>query len=272
MNNEELKRLTAAHGFAEAYFLPPPDFARHEDEPHIVWNTEEHPWARVSLLLVWSYAPYPADSRIPSYYINSNSSYHACVALARELEAAGVRLKRCELPVKALVQRYGVGVIGRNSLIALPGFGTRVVFQTMLLGNEDGHGFSPEEYHVKEDGLCAVCRACENACPAHAIGEAGYEVEKCMRYYMDGADYPEWVYSVQRTHMGCEVCQAVCPRNAHIVPVEPPEEIKAAFDINALAEGRTKPARLLVGKNFTGNGKLQKEALHFLMRGEEGER
>lgn len=266
MTNEDVKRLALERGFAEAYFLPPPDFAFHEDEPHIVWNTEEYPWASVSLLLVWSYAPYPADCRIPSYYINSNSSYHACVALAKALEAEGVLLKRCELPVKALVQKYGVGIIGKNSLVSLPGRGTRVVFQTMLLGGGNGHEFFPAGYSAPDDGLCAVCRACQNACPAGAIGENGLDVKKCMRYYMDGADYPDWVYGVQRTHMGCEVCQAVCPRNARVKTVEPPDDIKAAFDINALAEGRTKPARLLVGKNFTGNGKLEKEALNFLKR------
>ena len=266
MNNEDIRRLAIKHGFAGAYFLPPPDFARHEDEKHIVWNTEEYPWAGVSLLLAFSYAPYPADCRIPSYYINSNSSYHASVALARELEAAGVRLLRCELPVKQLAVKYRVGVPCKNSLVALPGLGTRVVFQTMLLGSDENHEFIPEEYSASDTGLCSVCRACENACPAHAIGEGGLDVKKCMRYYMDGADYPEWVYSIQRTHMGCEVCQQVCPRNAHIKPVEPPQEVRDAFELSSLACGRTKPARLLVGKNFTGNGKLQKEALRFIER------
>ena len=86
---------------------------------------------------------------------------------------------------------------------------------------------------------------------------------------MDGADYPDWVYGIQRTHMGCEVCQAVCPRNAGIAPVEPPAEIGRAFELERLAEGDTKPARLLVGKNFTRRGKLQKEAINFISRNKE---
>ena len=266
MTNEDVERLAYEFGFSRVYYLPPPDFTPHDDEPHIVWNADEYPWASVSVLLVKPYAPYPKDCRIPAYYINSNASYHASVALARTLEASGVRLLRCELPIKALCAKYRFGTLCRNSLAALPGLGTRVVFQTMLLGNGDGHSFTPMEYSVPADALCSSCRACMNACPAHAIGANGLDVKKCMRYYMDGADYPDWVYGVQRTHMGCEICQAVCPRNAHIAPVQPPGDVAAAFDLDALASGATKPARLLVGKNFTGNGKLQKEALRFLER------
>ncbi len=266
MDNEGLKKLAKEHGFAEAYFLPPPDFPRHEDEPHIVWSAEEYPWADIALILLWPYSPYPADCRIPAYYIASNASYHACVAFAKALEALGVRLKRCELPIKQLAVKYGVASPCRSSLAAVPGYGTRVVFQSMLLGLDESHSFKVEEYSLDEPDLCASCRACINACPAHAIGENGLDTVKCMRYYMDGADYPEWVYGIQRTHMGCEVCQAVCPRNAHISAAEPPEEVARAFEINGLAGGDTKAARLLVGKNFTGRGKLQKEAIRFIER------
>jgi ferredoxin len=266
VDNSELRKTAKELGFAEAYFLPPPDLSRHEDEPHIVWNTEGLPWAKVSLLLVWSYAPYPQNCRIPSYYISSNESYHASVALARYLESEGVPCLRAELPIKQLAVRYGIGSACKSSLVSIPPYGTRVVFQSMLLGSTAEHPFRIEEYSVSEPDLCRTCRACENACPAHAIGEGGLDVKKCMRYYMDGADYPDWVYSIQRTHMGCEVCQQVCPRNAHIKPTEPPAEVLEAFDLQRLSSGDAKAARLLVGKNMTGRGKLTKEALNFLER------
>lgn len=269
MDNEALKRLAKEHGFAEAYFLPPPDLPRHDDRPHIVWSAGEYPWARVALILLWPYSPYPADSRIPAYYIASNASYHACVALAKALEASGVKLKRCEVPIKQLAVKYGVASPCRSSLVSVPGYGTRVVFQSMLLGADENNPFGIEEYSISEPDLCLHCRACIAACPAGAIGENGLDAAKCMRFYMDGADYPEWVYGMQRTHMGCEVCQAVCPRNAGIAAVPPPDDISEAFRLEALAEGATKPARLLVGKNFTGNGKLQKEALNFIKRERE---
>ena len=269
MNNNDVRKIAEEHGFTRAYLLPLPDFAFNEYEPNIVWNAERYPWARVSLLLVWAYSPYPEGCRIPAYYIASNASYHACVALCRELEEAGVPVKRCELPIKQLAVKHGAGIACRNSLVSLPGLGTRVVFQTALLGCGEGDHFEPERYRAEDDGLCASCRACRGACPAGAIGDDGFDVKKCMRFYMDGADYPDWVYGIQRTHMGCEVCQAVCPRNAGVKPVEPPEDVEKAFDIEALASGETKPARLLVGKNFTGRGKLQKEAINFINRDKE---
>lgn len=261
-NNEGLRDAARSLGFSEAYFLPLPDYEPHGDEPHIVWNAEAYPWAKAVVLLVWAYKPYKPDERIPSYYINSNLSYHASVALAKELEAEGVLCLRREVPIKQLAVRYGVGIPLKSSLISIPPYGTRTAIQSMLLGEP----FRPEEYSAERDFLCENCRACEKACPAHAISEEGYDVKKCMRFYMDGADYPEWVRDIQRTHLGCEICQQVCPRNAPLGFGEPTEDMRAAFDLERLASGDAKAARMLVGKNITGHGKLTKEAECFLKR------
>lgn len=266
MDNTELKRIAKDLGFSEVFLLPAPDFPPIAGEPSIVTDTAEYPWARVSCLLLWAYRPYPVDQRIPAYYIESNRSYHASVALARRLDAEGVRCARVELPIKQLAVRYGAASPLRSSLISVPGYGTRTVFQSLLLGSDAENPIFAEEYSVQEPDLCASCRLCAAACPCGAIDEEGYHVERCMRYYMDGADYPEWVYPLQRMHLGCEVCQQVCPRNAGIPTVEPPDEVKEAFRLDRLAAGDAKPARLLVGKNITGRGKLQKEALRFLER------
>ena len=265
MDNGELKGIAKKLGFAEAYLLPPPDYAAHDDEPSIAWSAEAFPWAHAAVLLVWAYTPYRSDERIPAYYINSNLSYHASVALARELEAAGIMCVRREIPIKQMAVRYGVGIPLKSSLIAIPPYGTRMAFQTLLVGEP----FVPEEYSTAGDALCKTCRACEKACPAHAISASGYDVRKCMRYYMDGADYPDWVYDVQKTHLGCEICQEVCPRNAGLGFCEPTAEMREAFDLERLLSGDTKAARLLVGKNMTGRGKLTKEAEHFLRRERE---
>ena len=262
MDNSELKRLARSLGFKEVFLLPPPELPAHDDEPHIVWNTADIPWVKAAALLVWAYKPYPKEERIPSYYINSNLSYHASVALAKQLEAEGLPVLRREVPIKQLAVKYGVGIPLKSSLIAVPPYGTRIAFQSLLLGEP----FAPEEYSLSEKSFCDTCRACEKACPAHAITAAGYDVTRCMRHYMDGADYPEWVYGIQKTHLGCEICQLVCPMNASLGFDEPTAEIKKAFALDALAEGNTKPARLLVGKNMTGHGKLEKEAKHFLER------
>lgn len=267
MDNDSIRTIAYEAGFGAAYFLPPPDYPFNEDEPGIVWNAEEYPWARASLLLVWAYKPYLNGGRIPPYYINSNLSYHASVGLKKLIEAEGIRCIRREIPIKQMAVRYGAARLLKNSLIEIPPFGTRTVIQTMLLGEP----FAPEEYSIEKDDGCSYCRACESACPSHAIDENGYDVKKCMRYYMDGADYPEWVYGIQRTHLGCEICQEVCPRNAAVGYKDPSPEVREAFDLSRLCSGDVSAARRLVGKNITGNGKLQKEAEHFLKKRRDGQ-
>ncbi len=273
MNNEGIRKLALSHGFAEAYFVEPPRYKDEEliksaEDRSIIWDASALPYDAAAIL-VWAYAPYAASERIPSYYINSNAAYHSAAAMARELEAMGVSAKRAELPVKSLLFDSGVAIPLKSSLAAIPPYGTRMAIQCMLLASDGGNAFKAESYIRPQGRLCNTCRSCEKACPAGAISEDGLNVKKCMRYYMDGADYPDWVYKIQTTHVGCEVCQQVCPYNAKLCIAEPPPEAREAYDLERLASGDTKAARLLVGKNMTGNGKLQKEAVNFLNRDKE---
>ena len=273
MDNEALRQLAFSHGFAAAYFTEPPryrdeELIKNSRDGHIIWDASSLPFD-VACILVRAYAPYGPAERIPSYYINSNRSYHEAVALAKELESMGVSCRRAELPVKSLLFDNDIAIPLKSSLAAIPPYGTRIAVQCMLLASSEEHRFAPEEYSIAVERLCDTCQRCRNACPAGAITENGYEVTRCMRYYMDGADYPDWVYKIQRTHIGCEVCQQVCPYNAALGFGEPSKEEREAYDLERLAAGDTKAARLLVGKNMTGNGKLQREAVNFINREKE---
>ena len=72
--------------------------------------------------------------------------------------------------------------------------------------------------------------------------------------------------------IGCEICQYACPRNAKIPPADT-ESFRAAngdeinlndvFNLKRLIIGDAAQARSLVGRNFTGNGKLTAEAIAF---------
>ena len=99
-----------------------------------------------------------------------------------------------------------------------------------------------------------------------AIHPDGLDATRCMRYFMDGAEYPFPVYEAQRTHMGCELCQATCPQNAHLAFCAPSEAERSAFALPRLIAGDAKEARTLVGRNMTGNGKLTAEAICFSAR------
>ena len=269
MDNVWLENEARRLGFAKAYFVAPPRYGEETAEKsldeHIIFDASELPYD-VACMLIWSYEPYPAGERIPPYYINSNLSYHAAVALAKELEAAGVSCRRAELPVKSLLYDNNIAIPLKSSLAAIPPYGTRFAVQCILLASDENNSFNIKEYSVASPGLCRACTRCENACPAHAIHDGKMHVKECMRFYMDAADYPDWVYEKQTTHIGCEICQQVCPYNARLPVTEPTIEQREAFDLERLAEGDTKAARLLVGKNMTGRGKLQKEAVYFLKR------
>ncbi len=259
MDNFSLKAMARRHGFAEAYVVPLPEYP--DGGRGLCYNARTAcPWAGAAALLVYPYSPYAEGERIPSYYINSNRAYHAAKALVQELTSLGVHAERRELPVKPLIAGNGIGVMCKNSLAAIPGFGTRFAAQTLILETTPEHYFVPEVRPIMHDDICAECRICEAACPCHAIDSHGLTVEKCMRFYMDGPVYPDWVYAVQTTHMGCEICQQSCPRNAHIPVSEPDEDIRRAFDLDRLLSGDAADARRLVGRNFTGNSKLQIEA------------
>ena len=259
-------------GFAAAYFVAPPrygaELAAKTRDDHIIFDASELPYD-VACILVWAYSPYPAGERIPSYYVNSNLSYHAAVALAKRLEEAGVACRRAELPVKSMLYDNRIAIPLKSSLAAIPPFGTRIAVQSLLLASDVENSFMIKEYSVEDPAYCSTCRRCEAACPARAIHDGSMHVEECMRFYMDSADYPDWVYERQSTHVGCEVCQQVCPYNARLPFASPTDEQREAFDLARLAEGDTKAARLIVGKNMTGRGKLQKEAISFINRDKE---
>ena len=272
MDNRSLENIARELGFAKAYFVAPPRYgeevAAQTRDDHIIFNTDGMPYD-VACILVWAYSPYAAGERIPSYYINSNLAYHASVALAKSLAADGVSAVRAELPVKSMLFDNSIALPLKSSLAAIPPYGTRIAVQCLLLASDDNNPFETESYSVASPHFCLSCKRCESACPAHAIHADGMRVTECMRFYMDEADYPDWVYEKQTTHIGCEVCQQVCPYNARLPIAAPTDEMRQAYALDRLAEGDTKAARLLVGKNMTGRGKLQKEAQNFIKRAEQ---
>ena len=254
--------LAGEHGFKRVYYLPPMRFELGENRSHLVSDVKaQFPFADCVAVLVYPYAPYTADELIPAYYPASNAAYHEMKALIAQLNGLGVRAEKCEIPVKPALEQAGIGAGLRNSLRSIEPFGSRFVL--MMLAVE---GVAPLDYGRPERSLCSVCRACERACPAGAIDEHGFDLNRCFRLQMETADHPDEVRDHQKTYIGCEICQYACPMNAKLTRAEPSAELRQAFDIAELAAGNTKPARLLVGKNMTGGGRLTAEALAFAAR------
>lgn len=266
MKHSEFERLANTFGFAKTYFTAPMCFDfMPENEYNLIMDAKKaFPFASCIAVLVYPYLPFTVNERIPAYYLASNASYHACNDMMKALKDIGIRAERADVPLKSQLLASGIGNQCRNSLVAIPNFGTRIVLQALALDE-----LEPICYNGENDMLCGECRACMDACPSLAIGENGLNVKKCMRIAMDNADHPDWVKRLQRTYVGCEVCQYACPRNGELLAGEPSNEAKSAFDTGKLIRGDTKAARALTGKNKTSNGKLTAEAIAMGVRDEE---
>ena len=174
------------------------------------------------------------------------------------------------------LEAEGIGIKCRNSLIALPEFGTRIVLLTFAVRE-----IPPETLYElltvlpslnTRQSECGNCSLCMKACPTGAISENGLTTERCMRLQMETAQHPDSIRAMQKTFIGCEICQYACPRNAKIPPADT-ESFRAAngdeinlndvFNLKRLITGDAAQARSLVGRNFTGNGKLTAEAIAF---------
>jgi len=146
----------------------------------------------------------------------------------------------------------GVGFIGKNTQLIVPGLGS-YVFLAEILTTAELSETSPARV---EDG-CGECTRCLEACPTGAL-EAHYSVDasRCLSYLTI-----EWRGDVDREtglrmgncFLGCDRCQEVCPHNGPMRPHEtvlPPASRLMAMDRTEfdLLFGRTALARAGISK------------------------
>lgn len=115
-------------------------------------------------------------------------------------------------------QRAGVGFIGKNSQLILPGKGSRFFLGEILTSIE----FEPDEPCIEQ---CLNCGRCVGICPGGAIkGDCSIDARKCLSYLT--IEYRgEFDASVKLgNHLyGCDECQNVCPHNLNAIPTQIPE-------------------------------------------------
>lgn len=189
------------------------------------------PSAKSVVVLAMSYARAeapegPAPGRVARYA--QGRDYHNILdkrvrKLAKLLRAAGhnTRSGVDAWPIyeRAWAQRAGLGFIGKNCCLIVPGLGSHVVLATLVTAAE-----LPADVPMKE--RCGACTACLTACPTQAFaGPRQLDATRCISYLtieQRGA-IPEplrpalgsWIF-------GCDACQDVCPFNK-TAPV-PPEQ------------------------------------------------
>lgn len=197
---------------------------------------------------------------IDSYYTVSNSTYHLKKKISACLAENGFEVKReVTIQYKILAAHAGFGVALRSSLIANPRFGTRMALEAIEL--EGSHGEAPLE--IAANTLCQSCRLCEKACPAQCIGEE-LDWRRCLRNLQNSGfvEDEKAAAAMENRVLGCDVCQRVCPMNAHLGMMHPQGETAELLKLEnifaACAGGKKALGKYadLLGGNYLRPSKL----------------
>ena len=261
----DVKALAAEHGFSACFVMTTEPFVHYErrlQDDALHWAAADltvdlsakAPWVNAILALIYPYRPYQDEIPVSGNYPASNASYHAAGKMMRQMNADGIQTERAEVPIRELLTRSGMGVMLKNGLTLLPGFGTRYAVQTLLavLPEPD---YTPAQQPPAT--RCNGCHACERICPSGAIGEDGYAFQACARAYTGGDPMEPWVMDAMTCILGCELCQKVCPYNAGIEPIA---EMPDAFRLEEILAGHIKPVLAIVGKNLNKKGRIIQHA------------
>lgn len=107
----------------------------------------------------------------------------------------------------------GLGFIGKNNMLILPGFGSYLYLAEILTTERVEFASSgPAE------NLCGTCRLCLEACPAGALEKPfSLNASKCLSYRTIERRDPvdeETGKKMGNCFFGCDRCQEACPFNA----------------------------------------------------------
>lgn len=176
------------------------------------------PGARSIIVAAFNYY-HPEVPRLPIARYALGRDYHEVVrrrlmAVADSITAGTGETCRVTVDTAPLRERYfavcaGVGFVGKNNLLIVPGIGSWVVLGEIITTLS----LPPSEPCVLN---CADCGKCAEACPGGALDGSGTaaDARRCLSYLTieyRGATLPsDRIPSLY----GCDVCQAVCPHNA----------------------------------------------------------
>ena len=111
---------------------------------------------------------------------------------------------------RAWAERAGVGFIGKNSCLIVPGVGSKVFISALI-------SEAPLPADAPMSRRCGECTLCLDACPTRAFnGPYSLKTERCISYLTiekKGAIDPELRAGVGEWLFGCDDCQDVCPYN-----------------------------------------------------------
>lgn len=111
---------------------------------------------------------------------------------------------------RAWAERAGVGFIGKNACLIVPGLGSHV-FLSCIVTN------APLSVTAPIRRRCGDCRLCLDACPTSAfVDERALDATRCISYLTiehEGDISESLMENMGDWLLGCDVCQDVCPYN-----------------------------------------------------------
>lgn len=111
-------------------------------------------------------------------------------------------------------QQAGIGFIGKNKNLIIPGKGS-FVFLGELLTTLTLEPSTPMTQR------CGACHRCIDACPTSALRAEGLDARRCISYLTiehKGEISDELTEHFGRRFYGCDTCQDVCPFNHRPTP------------------------------------------------------
>jgi epoxyqueuosine reductase len=124
-----------------------------------------------------------------------------------------------------VLERYwavkaGIGYIGRNRQLIIPGKGSAFFLGELLVDIELCH-----DTPLSRD-FCGICRKCIESCPGGALSDNGLDANKCLSYLTieHRGELPENIgKKMGNCFYGCDRCRTVCPHNRFSTPNTIPE-------------------------------------------------
>ncbi len=125
---------------------------------------------------------------------------------------------------RAWAVRAGLGFVGKNGMLIVPGLGSMVLLGEVVTTLELDPGGAVQASLPSTD-RCGSCTRCLDACPTRAF-DAPYVLDprRCVSYLtieQRGAIPPALRDGVGTHLFGCDDCQTVCPFNAGIAARSP---------------------------------------------------
>ncbi|HEY8911142.1 MAG TPA: tRNA epoxyqueuosine(34) reductase QueG [Desulfosporosinus sp.] len=163
---------------------------------------------------------------------------------------------------RAFALRAGIGWIGRNQHLIVPGYGSFVALALLLLDQE-----IPEDHSIPSQ--CGTCQSCTQACPAKIIGKDPFAAKHCVSYLTQSKEVltQEECSSLGLRIFGCDTCQEVCPHNRKRMEEEPANSslalLKRGVDLIEmlnLTKGEFQQRFRVTAAGWRGKGVLQRNA------------